>query len=93
MNLALFALCVLHSGVGIFGGVTGAALEEVVIRLDIGCEVDNFTGFKLLDGVENNLSAVMVGAFVVTRQTDAADVFAALGCVSRGTSSSGKMAA
>jgi len=73
----------LHACIGILGSVAGTTLEEIIVRLDIGCEVNDFASGELFDGVQYNGMTVMIGAFPVTGESDAADVFAAFGSIRR----------
>jgi hypothetical protein len=47
--------------------------------LDILGQVDNLTGLELLDAIENNGLAMMIGSFVVTGQAFTAEVLTAAG--------------
>ena len=78
-----FVVQSLGSGVAIFSRVTWTTLEEIVIELGIGGEVYHFASSEFLGGFEYNLSTVVIVGFVVFSKTNAVDVFAAFGSVSR----------
>src|SRR5215211_638132 len=69
--------------IDILGGIAGTGLEEIVVRLDIGREIDNLPCFQLPGGIQYNRTTVMVCAFKVSRQTDVANIFAALRRIGR----------
>jgi hypothetical protein len=64
--------------IAVFCAVSGAALEELMVLLNIRSEVYNFTSVKLSGGIQNNCFAIVIGTFVVTSETNLADVFTTL---------------
>jgi hypothetical protein len=64
------------------GAVAGAALEVVVVGLDIFGQIDDFAGFQLLDAIEDDCLAVVIFAFIMPTQANLADVLAAFSFVS-----------
>jgi hypothetical protein len=77
-------LKLLAAAVVIFGAIPGTTLEEVVVELGIGGEIDHFTGCELAGGFEHDRFAMVIGCFIVTGEPGAVDVFAALGSVRGG---------
>jgi hypothetical protein len=71
----------LRTLIAVFGGITGTSLEKITIGFDSRGKVNDFTRGKLPGGFKDNWLAVMIGAFVVTCESNLADILAAFGCV------------
>src|SRR6185369_14699739 len=74
----------LHAVVLILGGISGTGLEEIVVGLDIGRHVDNFTGLQLTGSIQHDWMTMMICALEMTGESDIADIFATFCGVSRG---------
>jgi len=81
---ALFIEAKLLAFVGILSAVPRTTLEEIIVGLDVGCEVNYFASGKLLDCIKHDRVTMMIGAFPVTGESYVADIFAAFGSVRRG---------
>jgi len=79
---ALFIEAKLLAFVGILGAIPRTTFEEIIIGLDIGCEINDFASRQLLDCIKHDRMTMMIGAFPVTGESDVADIFAAFGSVS-----------
>ena len=73
----------LHAGIAILGGVAWTSLEEVIVGLDVGCEVYYFASRQLPNRIKHDRMTMMIGAFPVTGESYVADIFAAFGSVRR----------
>jgi hypothetical protein len=67
----------------IVGLIARARLEVCGVGRDIGSQVNDFAGRKLFDGIEHNFDAMIVGAFIVARETNAGDILSTFGGVGR----------
>src|SRR5512140_1996516 len=64
--------------INVFRCITGTALEEFVVRLDIGGQVHNFACCQWPCRIEHNGVAVMIRPLEMAGEADLANVLAAL---------------
>jgi hypothetical protein len=68
----------------ILGAVARAFCEIIVVRLNIGSQVDNISGGEFLNAVQNDLDAVVVSALIMIGETNLANELTTFGFISRG---------